>query len=216
MAHNGIVYLLHFSAPTGTHGTTSALRRTSSSASRSIALGAVAAGRGGACRWDRLSARRDLGGGSARRAASAPPEEHPSEAVPALRRQRAGQRSANGRSGRRAVAQHAWRDRPAGDAECAPGPAAPPRKADRKRPRPARAARAGRTGVEDVAARQDRLDDRPASYPQRAVRWAGGHGVSACRVGGPSPPKFRTLAGAWGSGNGPATRAGQEQKGDGI
>jgi len=29
------------------------------------------------------------------------------------------------------------------------------------------------------------------------------------RVGGPSPPKFRTLAGAWRSENGPATRAGQ-------
>ena len=38
-------------------------------------------------------------------------------------------------------------------------------------------------------------------------------GVSARRVGGPSPPKVRTLAGAWGSGNGPATRAGQNPKG---
>ena len=33
------------------------------------------------------------------------------------------------------------------------------------------------------------------------------------RVGGPSPPKVRTLAGAWGSGNGPATRAGHDPKG---
>jgi hypothetical protein len=35
------------------------------------------------------------------------------------------------------------------------------------------------------------------------------------RVGSPSPPKIRTLAGAWGSGNGPATRAGQDPKGKG-
>ncbi len=33
-------------------------------------------------------------------------------------------------------------------------------------------------------------------------------------MGGPSPPKFRTLAGAWESGNGPATRAGQDPKGE--
>jgi hypothetical protein len=37
--------------------------------------------------------------------------------------------------------------------------------------------------------------------------------VNSRRVGSPSPPKFRTLAGAWGSGNGPATRAGQDPKG---
>jgi len=36
------------------------------------------------------------------------------------------------------------------------------------------------------------------------------------RVGRPSPPKFRTLAGAWGSGNGPATPAGQDPKGKGT
>ena len=45
------------------------------------------------------------------------------------------------------------RDRPAGDADRAPDAAAPSRKAYRKRPRPPRAARATRTGVEDVAAR---------------------------------------------------------------
>ena len=123
--------------------------------------------------------------------------------------------AADGRSRRRALAQRARRDRPAGDADRAPGPAAPTRKADRKRPRPARAARAPRTGVEDVAARRDRLGDRPAGYPQRALRGARDAGVSAHRVGGPSPPKVRTLAGAWGSGNGPATRAGQDPKGKG-
>ncbi len=37
--------------------------------------------------------------------------------------------------------------------------------------------------------------------------------MSAYRVGGPSLPKFRTLAGAGGSGNGPATRAGPNPKG---
>jgi hypothetical protein len=51
------------------------------------------------------------------------------------------------------------------------------------------------------------LDERRGGHPQRALRAAREAGVSR-RVGGPSPPKFRTLAGAWGSGNGPANRAG--------
>ncbi len=37
--------------------------------------------------------------------------------------------------------------------------------------------------------------------------------MSAYRVDGPSPPKIRTLSGAWGSGNGPATKAGHNRKG---
>ena len=70
----------------------------------------------------------------------------------------------------RARAQRARRDRPAGDADRARDAAAPSRKAHRKRPRPPRAARAARTGVEDVAARRDRLDDRPAGHEQRVLR----------------------------------------------
>ena len=50
--------------------------------------------------------------------------------------------------------------------------------------------------------------------PQRALRAARDAGVSRW-VGGPSPPKFRILAGASGSGNGSATRAGQDPKGKG-
>jgi hypothetical protein len=37
--------------------------------------------------------------------------------------------------------------------------------------------------------------------------------VSAYRLDGPSPSKIRTLAGAWGSGNGSATQAGHNWKG---
>ena len=114
-------------------------------------------------------------------------------------------------------AQRPRRDPPAGDADRHPGAAAPTREADRKRPRSARAARAARTGVEDVAARRDRLDDRPdrATRTRGAPRGAGRRRERA-GVSGPSPPKFRTLAGAWGSGNGPATRAGQDPKGKGT
>jgi hypothetical protein len=52
----------------------------------------------------------------------------------------------------------------------------------------------------------------PGGHTQRALRAPREAGVSR-RLGGPSPPKVGTLAGAWGSGNGPATGRARTRKG---
>jgi hypothetical protein len=53
----------------------------------------------------------------------------------------------------------------------------------------------------------------PGGYSRRALA-AWDAGVSR-RVGSPSPPKIRTLAGAWGSGNGPPPGRAKTRKGEG-
>jgi hypothetical protein len=65
--------------------------------------------------------------------------------------------------------------------------------------------------------RRDRVGDRHTSRldaDKGAVGEEQDVGVSRA-VDGPSPPKVRTLAGAWGSGNGPATRAGHDPEREG-